>query len=396
MVELTINPELHALVPEPEKDEYDSIMNSIKNERQQEPIIVWKDPKSEKNFVIDGHTRYKICNELGIEPKIQFKTFTSWLQAKKYAIDVNLLRRHLLQPKKVELAFKLVEIENKLAEERKLSTIPVKGQKGFQPMSVPNGINTGRAVEFVAEKTGMSPRTVARIKCVLDSGNKELIRNVMNGTTKPSHAERQIRKENAIRNPIPLPEGKFRVILSDVPFAYDNELEGAPNYPTLNTEEIINLKDKNGKPITSVFSNDCIIFFFSPIPKLEEALKVLSAWGFKYKTAIIWSKEKDGKPQEGTGYYVRATCELLLIATKGKMGPPLPQNRALGIIKEPRTKVHSQKPDRIRSLITKMYPGEKPLELFGRTKVESWEVWGDQIDLPDATNDQKEKKLDEF
>ena len=62
------------------------------------------------------------------------------------------------------------------------------------------------------------------------------------------------------------------------------------------------------------------------------------------------------------------------------MDPPLPQNRALGIIKEPRTKVHSQKPDRIRSLITRMYPGEKPLELFGRTKVESWEVWGDQID----------------
>ncbi|MGI0022900.1 MAG: MT-A70 family methyltransferase [Nitrososphaeraceae archaeon] len=396
MIELAINPELHALVPEPEKEEYDSIKNSIKNDGQQELIIVWKDPVSEKTFIVDGHTRYKICQELEIEPKIQYKTFESWLHVKKFAADVNLLRRHLSQPKKVELASKLFEIEKTLAEQRKQSTIPTKGQKGFQPMSVPNGINTGRAVDFIAEKTGMSPRTVARIKFVLDSDDEELIRNVKNGTTKPSHAERQIRKEKAVRNPIPLPEGKYRVILSDVPFAYDNELEGAPNYPTLGTEEIINLKDKNGKPITAVFADDCIIFFFSPIPKLEEALKILNAWGFKYKTAIVWSKEKDGKPQEGTGYYVRATCELLLIATKGKIGTPLPKNRPLGIIKEPRTKVHSQKPERIRSLITKMYPGEKPLELFGRTKVESWEVWGDQIDLPDAKNIQKEKKLDEF
>lgn len=273
-------------------------------------------PSEASCFPNTCHTRYKICKKLGVEPKIQEKAFASWLQAKKYAIDVNLLRRHLLQPKKVELSFKLVEIENKLADERKLSTLPIKGQKGFQPMSVPNGNITGRAVEFVAEKTGMSPRTVARIKCVLDSGNKQLIHSVMNGTTKPSHAERLIRKEEAVRNPIPLPEGKFRVILSDVPFAYDNELEGAPNYPTLTTEEIINLKDKNGKPITEVFDNNCIIFFFSPIPKLEESLKILSAWEFKYKTAIVWSKEKDGKPQEGTGYYVELLVNFFLLLQK--------------------------------------------------------------------------------
>lgn len=396
LIELAINPEIHSLVPEPEKDEYDSIKNSIKNDGQQEPIIVWKDSVSDKNFVVDGHTRYKICNELGIKPKIQFKIFESWLYVKKFAADANLLRRHLSATKKVELAFKLVEIENQLAEQRKKSTVPVKGQKGFQSMSVPNGVNTGRSADIVAEKTGLSSRTVSRIKFVLDSGNEELIQNVKNGKTKPSHAERIIRKEKAIRNPIPLPEGKYRVILSDVPFAYDNELEGAPNYPTLNTEEIIDLKDKNGKPITTVFADDCIIFFFSPIPKLEEALKILKAWGFTYKTAIVWSKEKDGKPQEGTGYYVRATCELLLIATKGRIGTPLPKNRPLGIIKEPRTKVHSQKPERIRSLITKMYPGEKPLELFARTTVESWEGWGDQLDLPDAKSVKKEKKLDEF
>ncbi|MGI0021581.1 MAG: MT-A70 family methyltransferase, partial [Nitrososphaeraceae archaeon] len=166
---------------------------------------------------------------------------------------------------------------------------------------------------------------------------------------------------------------------------------------TLPLEEIISLKDKNGKPITTVFADDCVIFFWSPIPKLEESFKILHAWGFNYKTAIVWSKEADGKPQEGNGHYIRGTCELLLIAVKGKIGTPLPKDRPLGIIKEPRTKIHSQKPERVRSLITKMYPGEKPLELFGREKVEFWEVWGDQIDLQkDPTDTTKDKKLDEF
>ena len=235
--DISINPEFYVLVPRPDKQEYDSIKNSIRSEGQLEPIMVWKEPVSGKMYIIDGHTRFEICKELGIEPKIEYREFESWLHAKKFAAEVNLIRRHLSQPKKVELASKLYEIEKALAAHRKQSTIPTKGQKGFQPVSVPNGINTGRAVDFVAEKTGMSPRQVARIKFVLDSDDEELIRSVKNGTTKPSHAERQIRKEKAARNPIPLPEGKYRVVLCDVPFAYDNELEGAPDYPTLRIEE---------------------------------------------------------------------------------------------------------------------------------------------------------------
>ena len=64
LLELAINPELQSLVPEPSKEEYNSIKTSVGRDGQQEPIIIWKDPISEKNFVIDGHTRYRICNEL--------------------------------------------------------------------------------------------------------------------------------------------------------------------------------------------------------------------------------------------------------------------------------------------------------------------------------------------
>lgn len=397
LIELSISPELQSLMPEPTTDEYDAIKTSILKDGQQEPIAVWKDPISGKTFVIDGHTRYKICKEHGLEPKTQNRNFESWLDAKKYAIDVNLLRRNLSDLQKVELAIKSIKIEETLSNERKRSTFPENGEKGFQSVSSPNGNDTGRTVEIVAKKTGFSPRHVARIKRVLDQGSEKLQQDVASGKIKPAFAERMLKKEQAQRNPIPLPDGKFRVVLCDVPFRYENELEGACDYPTMPVEEIINLKDKNGRPITTAFASECVIFFWSPMPKLEEAFKILNAWGFKYKTSIVWSKEKDGKPQEGTGYYIRGTCEQLLIAVKGKIGTPHPKDRPLGIIKEPRTKVHSQKPERVRSLITKMYPGEKYLELFGREKVESWDVWGDQVNLPkDTTRIEKDKKLDEY
>ncbi len=394
---LSINPEIYVLVPRPPKQDFEAIKNSIGSEGQQEPIVAWKDPKSDKTFIVDGHTRYQICKELNLEPKVQLKEFESWLQAKKYAIDVNLLRRQLSDLQKVQLALSCLQIEKQLAAERKRSTIPKKGQKGFQSMSMPDGINTGSTDSIVAKKTGLATRTVARIKRILEHGSEKLKQEVATGNMTPATAERLLKKENYQRNPIPLPKGKYRIVLCDVPYQYALELEGAPDYPTLPVEEIIKLKDKNGVPITSVFAEDCIVFFWSPIPKLEEALKILNAWEFTYKTAIVWSKEKDGKPQEGTGYYIRATCELLLIATKGKIGTPLPKNRALGVIKEPRTKVHSQKPARIRSIISRMYPNEKYLELFGRERVEDWDVWGDQIQLQTVTvKTKKNGKLDDF
>ena len=395
LTELAISPELYALVPEPEKEEYDSIKYSIKNDSQQEPIIVWKDSISEKNFIIDGHTRYKICKELEIEPRIQYKIFESWLVAKKFAVEVNLLRRHLSQAKRVELAFKLLEIENKLAEQRQRSTVPTKGQKGFQPVSMPNGINTGRAVDLVAEKTGMSSRTVARVKFVLDNGTEEIRRNVLNGKTKPARAERQIRRDKSPTKEISLPDGKYDVIYSDAPFRYGFELEGAPDYPTLTTEQIISLKDKDGKSITSVFATDCIMFFWSPKPKISDSCKILEAWGFEFKTLLIWRKVNNGKPQRGTGHYVWSTAECLLIATKGKPGTPNPENMQEDVIEEPRGKRHSEKPEIFRRIIEKMYPKRKYLELFGRKMVLGWQVWGNQIDLPSNTQGNG-AKLDDF
>lgn len=397
MVDLHINPELFAIVPEPTKEEYLALKKSIDRDGQHKPIIVWKDPVSEKTYIIDGHTRNEACKELGIEPKFEYMEFASWLHAMKYAVEVNMLRRHLSTLQKVEMAIREIEIEKKIAEQRQKQTLPKNGQKGFQKLEMPDGIHTGRTIDLVSEKTGIPSRTVARIKRILDDGSDELKQAVASGKTSPAYAERMIKKEKMRSNPIPLPKNKFRIIYCDVPYKYDYELEGAPNYPTLSEEEIINLKDNEGNLITSVFAQDAVILFWAPPPKLEEALRILKGWGFTYKTGIVWSKEKEGISQEGTGHYIRATCELLLIATKGAPGTPLPKDRPLGILKFPRTRIHSQKPDIMRQWIMKMYPNEKYLELFARETVNGWTGWGDQIDL-DTTKLPTTKKgtLDDY
>ena len=397
MVDLHINPELFAIVPEPTKEEYLALKKSIGGDGQHKPIIVWKDPVSEKTYIIDGHTRNEACKELGVEPKIEYMEFESWLHAMKYAVEVNMLRRHLSTLQKVEMAIREIEIEKKIAEQRQKQTLPKDGQKGFQKLEMPNDIHTGRTIDLVSEKTGISSRTVARIKRILDEGSDELKQAVASGKTSPAYAERMIKKEKMRSNPIPLPKNKFRIIYCDVPYKYDYELEGAPNYPTLSEEEIINLKDNEGNSITSVFAQDAVILFWAPPPKLEEALRILKGWGFTYKTGIVWSKEKEGISQEGTGYYIRATCELLLIATKGAPGTPLPKDRPLGILKFPRTRIHSQKPDIMRQWIMKMYPNEKYLELFARETANGWTGWGDQLDL-DTTKSLVTKKgtLDDY
>ena len=370
---------MFAIVPEPTKEDFIALKNSIEKHGQHKPIIVWEDPHSNKKFIIDGHSRNKACNQLGIEPVIEYKEFENWPDAMKYTIQVNSNRRHLTQIQRVSLALREIDIEKKLAEIRQKSTIPLKGQKGFQKM--PNGMHTGNTCDLVSEKTGISTRTIARLKRILDCGSEDLKQAVASGKKSPASAERLLMLEKVHTNPMSLPDGKYKVILCDVPYKYDYELEGAPSYPTLDEKEIIQLNDKQGRPITDVFANDAIIFFWAPMPKLEEAFRIIHAWGFTYKTSIVWSKEKEGISQQGTGHYVIATCEMILIATRGKPSVPIPKNRPLGILKAPRTKLHSQKPDMLRHWIEKMYPNEKYLELFARDTVANWIPWGNQLDV---------------
>src|SRR5262249_4199661 len=138
-------------------------------------------------------------------------------------------------------------------------------------------------------------------------------------------------------------------------------------YPTLALEEICAL------PVAQLAMENALLFLWVPPPKLEEAFRVIAAWGFDYRTGIVWVKQSIGM-----GNYVRQRCEHLLIARRGEFPTPEPAQRPDSVIEAPRRE-HSRKPDEAYALIEQMYPELPKIELFARSARPKWAAWGNQV-----------------
>ena len=181
----------------------------------------------------------------------------------------------------------------------------------------------------------------------------------------------EIKKEDKIFESVNLPEGKFNVIYCDPAWQYSNSnLGGSANkiYPTMATEEICNLEIKD------LTAENCILFMWATNPLLEDAFKVIDAWGFNYKTNFVWIKNKSTFNQ--LGFYIYGQHELLLIAVKGSM---LPIGEKPKSIITGENKIHSKKPECVYEIIENMFPEMKYLELFARNKRDGWESWGNEL-----------------
>jgi N6-adenosine-specific RNA methylase IME4 len=117
-----------------------------------------------------------------------------------------------------------------------------------------------------------------------------------------------------------------------------------------------------------------------PNALLLEGLQIMKAWGFQYKTNIVWYKiRKDGGPDgRGVGFYFRNVTELLLFGIRGRMRTLSPGRRQVNVIVT-RKQEHSRKPLDAYRIIQECSPGPF-LELFARERVAGWEQWGDQVD----------------
>jgi len=152
-------------------------------------------------------------------------------------------------------------------------------------------------------------------------------------------------------------------------------LPGGMNIPFLILEGLntMNLEDIKNMEVPA--KEDCLLFMWATAPKLDEALGVLNAWGFTYRSCLIWDKMKIGM-----GYWFRVQHELLLVGVKGKVHPPPPTERISSIFKRKRSNIHSRKPNEIRKLISQWYPDKSKIELFARQQFKGWESWGNETE----------------
>lgn len=175
---------------------------------------------------------------------------------------------------------------------------------------------------------------------------------------------------------------RFRTILADPPWQFVNRTgKVAPEHRRLSRYGTLDLECIKSLPVASVASQSSHIYLWVPNALLPEGLAVLDAWGFKYKSNIIWHKiRKDGGPDgRGVGFYFRNVTEILLFGVRGKNSRTLDPGRSQVNFIATRKREHSRKPDEQYALIESCSPGPF-LELFGRGVRPGWNCWGNQAE----------------
>ncbi len=162
---------------------------------------------------------------------------------------------------------------------------------------------------------------------------------------------------------------KYDIIYADPPWRYDFSKSSSRKienqYPTMTTEDICKL------PVPG--SENSVLFLWATAPKLLQAIEVMKAWGYTYKTHSVWDKETIGM-----GYWFRGQHEILLIGTRGRVSPPEPKHRKASVFREKKSK-HSKKPLWYKAFISEAFPGMNKIELFARQYSDGWDCWGNEV-----------------
>lgn len=174
---------------------------------------------------------------------------------------------------------------------------------------------------------------------------------------------------------------KYKIIYADPAWKYGCwyksekiKRNAADHYTVTTTEEMMKI------PVNEIAEENAVIFMWVTFPCLIDGLKLMNAWGFKYKTcAFTWIKKnkKSDTWFMGLGNYTRANAEICLLGTKGKGLPRI--SRSVRQILDNRIEEHSKKPAEARDRIVELFGDISKIELFARQEIPNWDSWGNEI-----------------
>jgi N6-adenosine-specific RNA methylase IME4 len=277
-----------------------------------------------------------------------------------------------------------------------------------------------------AEIAKVSPRSVASARAVLDHGAPELARKVETGEVAVSVAaevarlsldeqrellraadpqalytvikeerdkrtalkkERRAEKEEALGEKIAEANAalaaagqsgkRYGLILADPEWRFEvwSEATGMDraadnHYPTSPVELIAS------RPVADIAADDCVLLLWATVPMLPQALAVMAAWGFAYKSHAVWLKD-----EIGTGYWFRNQHELLLLGTRGDVPAPAMGTQFRSALAYP-LGAHSEKPPFAHEIAEAYFPTVPKIELNARETRAGWDVWGAEAPEP--------------
>jgi N6-adenosine-specific RNA methylase IME4/ParB-like chromosome segregation protein Spo0J len=356
--ELRPHPEAERLIPAMAGDQRQGFEADIDARGITTPLEI-----TAAGIILDGRERFRAARNLGIE-RVPVRVVTPNDEV-EHILLAALQRRHLTASQRAALALELDAY-------RELQTSANKRRLGNlrQHTEVATSPPRGKTRDQVARWAGVSARTVQDAATV-KAHDEGLFERVKAGELAADLAARRVRRalnDANLSAPPQLPNGPFELIYADPPWQLGNpDGMNAPenHYPTLPLTEIKDLKPPAAE--------DAVLFLWAVNCLLPDALEVIGAWGFSYKSNLVWVK-----PSLGLGYWTRNRHELLLFATRGQIDVPDPEQRPDSVIEAKRGR-HSQKPAAVYDLIEQAYPRHSKLELFARgTPRPGWHAWGNE------------------
>lgn len=416
------------LLPGLAADELEALREDVRERGIVVPVLL-----DETGAVLDGHHRLRVAAELGLEA-VPFEVRAGLDDAEREALayGLNLHRRHLT-PEVLRALRARGWSYRKIAETACVSESTVRGACSGEDNAAPEQVTgldgktypatlpppeeraaraarhqqfagEGRTVREIAAETGASVGTVhrdlkmptvvvrattpgeaAKAQRVLEQAPEGLdfdgdLTGLQKAVARATRdARREVRLETLREQARPLNGGlgRFPVLLADPPWRYEHVVRDEDaiehRYPSMALEDICAL------PVATVATETAVLFLWTTSPKLREAFAVVDAWGFVYRTCMVWVK--DGL---GMGHWARQNHELLLICARGDFPPPPPAARSASVFTAPKGR-HSEKPALVYELIERMYPGLPRLELFAREAREGWAAWGNESGGPRET-----------
>ena len=370
---MIIDKEFAELIPPLTEEEYKGLEASLLSEGCRDALVVWNDT------LIDGHNRYKICTEHNIAYMTVNKEFEDRNAAMLWMMNNQLGRRNLNDFQRVEIVRKCEGAVKAKAKERQGI------RHDLEDNIVENLPPSSKSRDELGAMAGVSGKTYEHATAILDKAPEEVIQAVRKGDmsinkayTDMKKAERKAERQAVITEQLSKPktsshidifttDKKYRVIYADPPWSYNDKqdtekLGGAvKHYPTMPLEEICAL------PIPA--EKDAVLFLWTTSPMLEDAFKVINAWGFKYKSSFVWDKIS-----HAMGHYNSVRHEFLLVCVKGNCTPDVAKLYD-SVVSIERTE-HSRKPEYFRQMIDSLYPVGERLEMFAREASEGWDTWG--------------------
>ena len=173
-------------------------------------------------------------------------------------------------------------------------------------------------------------------------------------------------------------KSKYKVIYADPPWHFKSYIPNGDGRNATQHYDCMSISDISNLRVSDLASDDCVLLMWVVDPMLPEALEVIKAWGFKYKTVgFTWAKQNknDLGMFTGLGYWTRANPEMCLLATKGK---PKRLSKAVRQLIISQRQEHSRKPDEVYDRIEQLLDGPY-VELFARRERKGWDSWGNQL-----------------